>query len=85
MHRCLVLELLGPTVDQSLKRYLKREEKLKPETVLRMLGQLLEGIKFIHDAGMEHGANVKLYRLFWFFISIHSILSLCDVLIWRQI
>jgi serine/threonine-protein kinase SRPK3 len=65
LHQCLVFELLGPTVGKILEDYHYSNLPFnKPETILRMSKQLLEAIKFIHDAGMGHGGNVKLYQLF---------------------
>ncbi|KAJ5158192.1 uncharacterized protein N7500_007843 [Penicillium coprophilum] len=54
-HECLVLELLGPSVDTVLADYRESEEKFEPDVLLRMSSQLLKAIKFIHGAGMCHG------------------------------
>ena len=60
--KCLVFELLGPTVAQ-VEGFLVSASVPLPETILRMSEQPLEAIKFIHDTGMGHGGNVTLYRL----------------------
>ncbi|KAJ6159608.1 hypothetical protein N7497_004145 [Penicillium chrysogenum] len=54
-HQCLVLELLGPTVDTVLKDYCEGDDNLEPEDILRMSTQLLKAVRFIHSAGMCHG------------------------------
>jgi serine/threonine protein kinase len=66
-HQCLVFELLGPTVDRVLEAYNESQNKLETRLILRMSKQLLEAIKFIHDAGMGHGGNAKFYLLFSIF------------------
>ena len=63
-HQCLVFELLGPTVARIIGEYNEADETIEPRVILRMSEQLLEAIEFIHDAGMGHGGNVKLYLLF---------------------
>ncbi|KAJ6027408.1 uncharacterized protein N7446_003998 [Penicillium canescens] len=55
VHQCLVFELLGPSVDKTLADYHESNEKLCPDTILRMSTQLLKAVKFIHGAGMCHG------------------------------
>lgn len=57
VHQCLVLELLGPTVDMVLRDYYEGDDKLEPEDILRMSTQLLKAVKFIHSAGMCHGGK----------------------------
>jgi serine/threonine protein kinase len=56
-HQCLVFELLGPSVDKVLGDYRESHERLEPEIILRMSRQLLEGIEFIHSAGIGHGGG----------------------------
>lgn len=56
-HQCLVFELLGPSVDKVLGDYCESQERLEPEIILRMSRQLLEGIEFIHSAGIGHGGG----------------------------
>jgi serine/threonine-protein kinase SRPK3 len=63
-HQCLVFELLGPTVARIIGEYIEANETIEPRVILRMSEQLLEAIEFIHDAGMGHGGNAKLYLLF---------------------
>lgn len=58
VHQCLVFELLGPTVNKVLMNYTESEERLETEVVLRMSRQLLEGIDFIHSAGIGHGGKL---------------------------
>ncbi|KAL4945101.1 hypothetical protein BDV06DRAFT_219633 [Aspergillus oleicola] len=55
IHRCLVFELLGPSLDKIIGEYHDGGDCLEPETILRISRQILEGIKFVHDAGMGHG------------------------------
>ncbi|KAL4807908.1 kinase-like domain-containing protein [Aspergillus unguis] len=55
VHQCLVFELLGPSVDKVLWDYNLGQDKLDPETVLRMSTQLLKAVEFIHSAGIGHG------------------------------
>jgi serine/threonine protein kinase len=50
-----VFELLGPTVARILGEYNEADETIEPRIILRISEQLLEAIKFIHDAGMGHG------------------------------
>jgi serine/threonine-protein kinase SRPK3 len=57
-HQCLVLELLGPTVDTVLKDYCEGDDNLEPEDILRMSTQLLKAVRFIHSAGMCHGGKI---------------------------
>lgn len=57
-HQCLVFELLGPTLDMVTSDYSDyddREERLEPDTVLRISEQLLNAIAFVHEAGYGHG------------------------------
>ncbi|KAJ5626710.1 hypothetical protein N7528_004137 [Penicillium herquei] len=57
VHRCLVFELLGPSVDQVLSDYHEGRDKIDSETVLQMSTQLLKAVRFIHSVGMCHGGN----------------------------
>ena len=65
-HDCLVFELLGPTVTAVLMapRYNMSNDDLDTKLILRMSKQLLEAIRFIHDASMAHGGDAKPYLLF---------------------
>lgn len=58
-HRCLVFELLGPSVDAVLRNYSDDGETLMAETVLKMSRQLLQAIASIHEAGYAHGGMVE--------------------------
>ena len=65
IHQCLVFELLGPSVDKVLADYDWGNDKLFPETILRMSTQLLKAVRFIHSAGMCHGGKgILLYNSF---------------------
>ncbi|KAI9373627.1 kinase-like domain-containing protein [Aspergillus egyptiacus] len=55
VHQCLVLELLGPSVDRVLADYREGHDELCTETILRMSTQFSKAVKFIHGAGMCHG------------------------------
>lgn len=57
VHQCLVFELLGPTVNKVLMDYSESEERLETGVIMRMSRQLLEGIDFIHSAGIGHGGR----------------------------
>ena len=46
-HQCLVFELLGPSVAQTPEELNATEDKLEPETVVKLSRQLLKGINFI--------------------------------------
>ncbi|OBT63363.1 hypothetical protein VE03_07236 [Pseudogymnoascus sp. 23342-1-I1] len=54
-HECLVFELLGPTVAFIVEEFHATSEKLEPEVILRMSGQLLQATAFIHGARLVHG------------------------------
>ncbi|KFZ07582.1 hypothetical protein V501_06315 [Pseudogymnoascus sp. VKM F-4519 (FW-2642)] len=54
-HKCLVFELLGPTVAYIVEDFYGNDEKLEPETILRISEQLLQATVFIHRAGLAHG------------------------------
>ncbi|KAL4954035.1 hypothetical protein BDW69DRAFT_183935 [Aspergillus filifer] len=54
-HLCLVFELLGPSFDKIVANYHEVGDRLEPEVILRISRQVLEGIKFPHDAGLGHG------------------------------
>jgi serine/threonine-protein kinase SRPK3 len=57
IHQCLVFELLGPSVGRVLEDYHGSGDQLEPATILRLSEQLLEGISFIHGAGLGHGGK----------------------------
>lgn len=64
-HQCLVFELLGPSVDKVLADYHENNDKLCPETILRMSMQLLKAVKFIHNAGMCHGGESSFFLCYF--------------------
>lgn len=51
----LGLSYLVHAVDRILSDYYDSRDQLEPATILRISRQLLEAIRFIHDAGMGHG------------------------------
>lgn len=57
-HNCLVTELLGPSLASVHSLYGQLAQVLRPETILRASKQLLQGVDFIHQAGLVHGGNV---------------------------
>ncbi|OBT72140.1 hypothetical protein VF21_08775 [Pseudogymnoascus sp. 05NY08] len=57
IHNCLVMELLGPSLETILRANVEMEEFLAPDTILRTSRQLLEAIKFVHQAGLVHGVE----------------------------
>lgn len=48
IHNCLVMELLGPSLETILRTNVEMEEFLAPDTILRTSRQLLEAIEFAH-------------------------------------
>lgn len=56
-HKCLVFELLGPTVDFVLVDYYDSHDNLDPMTILNMTKQLLQGLAALHAAGYAHGGQ----------------------------
>lgn len=56
-HKCLVFELLGPTVAYIVEDFYANDEKLEPETILRISEQLLQATAFIHRVGLAHGGT----------------------------
>ena len=68
IHKCLVFELLGPTVDFVLVDYCDSydthnsydtRDRLDPMTILNMTKQLLQGVAELHVAGYAHGGQKK--------------------------
>ncbi|OBT87419.1 hypothetical protein VE02_04683 [Pseudogymnoascus sp. 03VT05] len=55
IHNCLVMELLGPSLETILRTNVEMEEFLAPDTILRTSRQLLEAIEFVHQAGLFMG------------------------------
>ncbi len=61
-HQCPVFELLGPTLDMVISQYSDYndpEERLEPDTVLKISEQLLNAIAFVHKAGYGHGGTTS--------------------------
>ncbi|KAG6358804.1 hypothetical protein INS49_012323 [Diaporthe citri] len=54
-HNCLVTELVGPSLGSVHSLYGQLEQVLRPETILRASKHLLQGVDFIHQAGLVHG------------------------------
>ncbi len=55
-HRCLVFELLGPTIDTVVADYYRRDpEPLEATIILRIAKQLLQTLAALHEAGYAHG------------------------------
>jgi serine/threonine protein kinase len=71
-HLCLVFELLGPSVDAVVQDYNDGGDRLDAETILKISGQLLEAISFMHGFGFAHGGMVSdIYNLHaYLFVSI---------------
>ncbi|KAJ5920739.1 hypothetical protein N7454_009272 [Penicillium verhagenii] len=56
VHQCLVLELLGPSVNHVLRDYSDSpDDPLEPEIILRISTQVIKAVRFIHSSGMCHG------------------------------
>lgn len=63
-HRCIVLELLGPSVGKIMRLYTRDEDDAPcPNLIIRMAEQLLEGLQFMHHAGMAHGGKYEPHYL----------------------
>lgn len=62
-YQCLVLELLGPTVDFVVEDYQGHGDdlNLESDTILRMSEQLLQAIAFLHGAGYVHASMTAVY------------------------
>jgi serine/threonine-protein kinase SRPK3 len=56
-HQCLVFELLGPSVDIILEDSHSGRDQLEAEIIIGLSEQLLEGIAFLHEAGLGHGVR----------------------------
>jgi serine/threonine protein kinase len=54
-HRCLVLELLGPSIRHVLGDFDDEDDNLEPETIIKLSKQLLQSIAFLHRARFAHG------------------------------
>lgn len=64
-HNCLVLELMGPSLKALLANLPENANSddsrtftsFLPSTILRCVRQLLEAVKFAHEAGVVHGGR----------------------------
>jgi len=56
-HQCLVLELLGPSVERFVKDNKDSGEQTDPNVILKITKQLLEGLASLHEAGYAHGSR----------------------------
>lgn len=56
-HQCLVIELLGPSVDTVVADYHMGGERLEPEIIFKMTKKLLEAIASVHRADYAHGGQ----------------------------
>ncbi|KAK5042850.1 hypothetical protein LTR84_012443 [Exophiala bonariae] len=54
-HLCLVLELLGPTINITVDDYHQVGERLDAESIVKISTQLLEALTFLHEKGFAHG------------------------------
>lgn len=63
-HQCLVLELLGPTVEHYVNRYYEEGERLDTDEILDLSTQLLQAVAFMHEAGYAHGGIVSRCDIF---------------------
>jgi serine/threonine-protein kinase SRPK3 len=62
-HLCLVLELLGPTINITVDDYHQVGERLDAESIVKISTQLLGALAFLHEKGYAHGGIVD-YSLF---------------------
>jgi serine/threonine-protein kinase SRPK3 len=60
-HLCLVLELLGPTINITVDDYHQVGERLDAESIVKISTQLLEALTFLHEKGFAHGGIVGRY------------------------
>lgn len=54
-HQCLVLELLGPSVNIIVADNFEDGDRLETEFVIKMSRKLLETVEYIHTLGYVHG------------------------------
>jgi serine/threonine-protein kinase SRPK3 len=57
-HTCLVLELLGPSLESVITRYIDQNQKIPAKTVFRFSKQLLQAVDFLHSSGIAHGGEL---------------------------
>lgn len=60
-HLCLVLEMLGPTINITVDDYHQVGERLDAESIVKISTQLLEALTFLHEKGLAHGGIVGRY------------------------
>jgi serine/threonine-protein kinase SRPK3 len=59
-HTCLVLELLGPSLDSVILQYLRQHQNIPARRILRFSKQLLQAVDFVHASGMAYGGGSAL-------------------------
>jgi serine/threonine-protein kinase SRPK3 len=58
-HQCLVLELLGPSINAVIHHQNKQKQRLTPNTILKFSKQLLQAIDFMHSTGFAYGGMLE--------------------------
>jgi serine/threonine protein kinase len=59
-HTCLVLELLGPSLNSVVRQYLGREHHIPVKTIFKYSMQILQAVEFLRSSGMAHGGELTL-------------------------
>jgi serine/threonine protein kinase len=59
-HTCLVLELLGPSLNSVIQQYSDRKHHIPAKTIFKYSKQLLQAVEFLHSSGMAHGGKLIL-------------------------
>ncbi|KAK3374766.1 kinase-like domain-containing protein [Podospora didyma] len=72
-HSCLMMELLGPSLDNVLQAFEYNKQTLRPATILRSSRQLLDAIDSAHQAGFFHGD-----------ISYSNVAFTCKTALWND-
>ncbi|WPH02726.1 Hypothetical protein R9X50_00559400 [Acrodontium crateriforme] len=54
-HQCLVLELLGPTINMIVDDSYHDDDGLETDDILRLTKRLLAAVAYLHDVGLAHG------------------------------
>lgn len=68
-HLCLVLELLGPSVDYVIRNDYRPgddyedDDHLEPDAIFKIAKQLLEGLAFVHKSGYTQGGKNQIVAL----------------------
>jgi serine/threonine-protein kinase SRPK3 len=70
-HRCLVFELLGPTLRTIVKEEYRDRTNIDTQAIMRMSEQLLQGVAFIHEAKFAHGGMIS-YQLSAHWLKAHG-------------